>query len=264
MLGLAPLMLVTTALPLWDPTQLGSALVAWWDASKNVITSSGHVTTWKDRKAAITATAQANSLTQTMTNGQPAIGFTDGNNGMNVASNGNLQSQSLIARTWLSSFYTAGLPFAGAYPSVFYNQTYGQDAAYLNGQAGVLYVRNANGGPQLGVTSNASHCLIAQTDPNTLNYLDSLDGVNTTGTSYGTSSGGDPNMYIGYNSAQSGNGNPSGWYGTIQQIVAISRLVTTAEQQKLEGWESWYTGKNGSNLPSGHPYKSRAPLLTDP
>jgi hypothetical protein len=50
------------------------------------------------------------------------------------------------------------------------------------------------------------------------------------------------------------------WNGSIQQIVICNSTLSTSQRQKLEGWESWYDGKNGSNLPAGHPYKNYPPL----
>lgn len=52
------------------------------------------------------------------------------------------------------------------------------------------------------------------------------------------------------------------WSGVIQQIVIYDRPLSMAERQKLEGWESWYTGKGGANLPLDHPFKAAAPMTT--
>lgn len=54
---------------------------------------------------------------------------------------------------------------------------------------------------------------------------------------------------------------PGFFAGPIQQIVVLGAVPSTCLQQKLEGWESWYDGKNGSNLPSNHPYKTSAPAV---
>jgi hypothetical protein len=51
--------------------------------------------------------------------------------------------------------------------------------------------------------------------------------------------------------------------GTVQQIVILNRAVTLDELNKLAGWESWYNGKNGANLPLNHPYRYRAPYVSD-
>ena len=48
--------------------------------------------------------------------------------------------------------------------------------------------------------------------------------------------------------------------GTIQQLLVLNVIPSTCQQQKLEGWESWYDGRAGANLPSNHPYKSAAPI----
>ena len=53
------------------------------------------------------------------------------------------------------------------------------------------------------------------------------------------------------------------WVGDIQHVVVANITPPTSQRQRLEGWESWADGKAGSNLPTGHPYKSRAPLTTD-
>jgi len=51
------------------------------------------------------------------------------------------------------------------------------------------------------------------------------------------------------------------WNGTIQQIVIGNVAFSTCQRQKLEGWESWYDGKAGANLPSDHPYKNTPPVV---
>ncbi|MDG1118058.1 MAG: hypothetical protein P8N72_13200 [Flavimaricola sp.] len=52
------------------------------------------------------------------------------------------------------------------------------------------------------------------------------------------------------------------WSGVIQQIVIYDRALSGEERQRLEGWESWYTGKGGANLPLDHPFKAVAPWTT--
>ncbi len=52
------------------------------------------------------------------------------------------------------------------------------------------------------------------------------------------------------------------WDGVIQQIVIWSGTLSTSDRQSLEGWDSWYTGQAGANLPSNHPYKNAAPTVT--
>jgi hypothetical protein len=62
--------------------------------------------------------------------------------------------------------------------------------------------------------------------------------------------------------ANSNGGSP--FTGVIQQAFCFNRVLTASEVAKLEGWESWYDGKNGSNLPANNPYKNRPPYVSDP
>jgi hypothetical protein len=48
---------------------------------------------------------------------------------------------------------------------------------------------------------------------------------------------------------------------TIQQICVNSSELSDTDRQKLGRWDSWYTGKNGSNLAADHPYKAAAPTV---
>ena len=53
------------------------------------------------------------------------------------------------------------------------------------------------------------------------------------------------------------------WSGDLGHIMAFNRVLSTYEAQKLEGWESWFDGKVGSNLPISHPFRNRPPLTGD-
>lgn len=50
--------------------------------------------------------------------------------------------------------------------------------------------------------------------------------------------------------------------GTMGDVI-YTTTSTTSTKQKMEGFEAWKFGLQGS-LPGGHPYKSRPPLVSDP
>ena len=49
----------------------------------------------------------------------------------------------------------------------------------------------------------------------------------------------------------------------IQAAIGVPGIVSASDRKKLEGWAAW-TFNLVSQLPSSHPYKSRAPYVSDP
>ena len=50
------------------------------------------------------------------------------------------------------------------------------------------------------------------------------------------------------------------WKGNVAEVLTYSRALTIYERQTVEGYLAWKWGLS-SNLPSNHPYKTRAPYL---
>lgn len=55
-------------------------------------------------------------------------------------------------------------------------------------------------------------------------------------------------------------GNTDRWFGGIQCVVILNRVISQTEREKLEGWAAWEFNLV-SLLPGGHPYKSAAPTV---
>lgn len=51
--------------------------------------------------------------------------------------------------------------------------------------------------------------------------------------------------------------------GVVQQFLLTNAAMTTREGRLIRWWESWADGKNGSNLPTGDTFQTRAPCTTD-
>ncbi|MBE7245702.1 MAG: hypothetical protein INR63_12170, partial [Actinomycetospora chiangmaiensis] len=238
---------------IWLPTNLGSALAAWWDAQQGVTQSAGSVTQWADVVSGLLATGSAGSLptySATGRNGSPALLF-DGNS-QNLSFNpATLPVGDLFIGV---AAYMNTVLGSGAWKRVF---SYGTD----EDNTSIQVIRRGDpvcaeytaGTSPLDWSGFDRFLEVAKAGTAGQIWVDAQAGT-TTGTFGGNITG--PYGYIGR-----GLRYPDYWPGSIQQIVILNRVLTTTEQQQLEGWESWYDGKAGSNLPAGHPYKTAAPTV---
>lgn len=80
--------IVTETTDRWIPTNLGSSLLGWWDASHGVTHSSGSVSAWVDRVGSYSAAEATNQPTYSATsfNGGPGITFDGTDDLLTVAS----------------------------------------------------------------------------------------------------------------------------------------------------------------------------------
>ncbi len=241
---------------LWTPLNLGSALVAWWDAGNTAnIVFSPNIQTWTDRQSGIVATASGAQpgWSATARNGKPGLTFDGATQRMTFTPAFPVGAQD--RNISIAGFYNGA---GGNY--VF---SYGGNAAHqmfdLNGSntgglglydgfAGYTAAESWSGVDRfvnLGFSAGAANWNV---DGNAAEPF-TLAGLNTTNAA----------GVIGAFTTQIAR-----WQGVIQQICVMNRTLTTSELNKMARWESWYDGKAGSNLPDGHPYKSRPPLVSDP
>lgn len=250
---------------LWTPLTLGSALIAWWDAQAlaSLTFNSGNVASWTDvvggRVASQGTGANQPGYSATSRNSKPGLSF-----------NGSTQ---------VLTFTPTGLPSASA-ASVLALAGFSNTTGAIN--LAFNYGANASQGIRsIGKTSSNLAAAFGQSNDQTA--AESWASVDRFVVSM-TPAGASPtqSLYVDGGSAENqsmttfntvltsgriGNYIPTGtlfWNGVIQQILVCNATLTTSQRQKLEGWESWYDGKAGANLPGGHPYKSRAPFVSDP
>lgn len=245
---------------LWTPAQLGAGLVAWWDANQGVVLSGSNVTSWTSRVGSIVATPGT---------GTPTFSATARNGKPGVVGNGSqflhFSPASLPSGTNPLTIAVAGFMLtSGATAALFSYGGTGANplrAVYNNASNFVTVSDNASTTfAQSQVWSGNDRLVIWQTSAGDTTWQVNVDGgtLNAGATSSASSialtSG---NMF----SWTDGSFIPAA--GTLQQILILNRVLTLDESTKLAGWESWYDGKNGSNLPVNSPYKTRPPYVSD-
>lgn len=253
---------------LWDPTQLGSALAAWWDPRQGITLNGSTVSAWADRVAGLSATQSTASAQPTYSatarNGKPGLSMTGS------------QYLTFTPSSAFPSGSAVGVIVAAAYQVSPGNQgTWAVSYGAANSNAGLTrYITTSDstvGNVAIGVSGSASNLTTAESWKAVDRLVIGQFGAgqtltaNVDGLAIETVT---PSPTI--NTSLS-TGRLGGWAyygsnlnGVLQQIMVINRSLTVSERQKLEGWESWADGKNGANLPSSHPYKSRAPYMSDP
>lgn len=248
---------------LWTPSNLGAALVAWWDPSDtaHITFNTGTVASWVDRaggNALIQATgANQPGWSATALNGAPGLTF-NGSQAVRAAtttlpsgtaaSTISVSAQLTVNASFQRPFYQGGT-VGGQFRVVQANIGNHFVIGVVN--SGITFSQDWTGTNRFvvfGVTNGAQTMFVDGTSAGT-----SADAVATSSTSLAV--GGDP----------SGANN---WQGVVQQIVVTNATLSTNQRQCLEGWESWIDGKTGGNLPTANPYSStgtlhRAPLVTD-
>lgn len=246
---------------LWTPLNLGTSLVAWWDAQylPNLTLSVGAASAWLDRKSGILA-VQATGAKQpvwsaTARNGKPGLTFTASSSQTLTFTPAGFPTGSSAVSIFIGAFGSGAQAFgtAFAYGTAAGNQTFrfrtnvSGIAEYSNG------VLSLDGSTWVNVDSAATVTIPAGASPTVTLFQDGNAGAAGAAATQNLTTGGAAIGAI-------ENGSSNFWNGVIQQIVVTSNALTTCQRQKLEGWESWYDGKSGANLPSGHPYKNSAPV----
>ncbi len=249
---------------LWTPLNLGSTLSAWWDAqdTADITLSSGNVASWKDRKGGIVASQGTGA-------NQPAWSATALNNKAGVTCNGTTHSLSftptgLPSGSGASTIGLAGKPTVGGNRLIL---SFGANAGSQARAPGVggnkiaFFTSGNDFNPNTGVDWVGANIFFeimtaAGTNPAITTYADGVS--NNSGSILTLNTGTSAGFICAFINGA------SLWTGIVQQIVVANSVLTTSQQQKLEGWESWYDGKAGSNLPASHPYKLRPPYASDP
>lgn len=253
-----------TSVAVWTPLN-DLNLIAWWDAQNipSLTLSGSNVSAWADRKGGLVA-SQATGANQPVwsasaRNGKAGVTF----NGTTTFLSGN--SSTLPSGSSPSSIYVAGFLNSAAVTEFAF--TYG-NASSLNWRVvfNAATTGNIGGGLFSGDISSSTVWL------NNDRFVGYLIGAASQqlfgdGSSIGSSSF-VPNTTAASTFFIGKQVNPGNFSGPIQQIVITNNVSSTNERQCIEGWESWYDGKAGVNLPTANPYSAtgtlnRAPLVTD-
>lgn len=247
---------------LWTPLNIGT-LVAWWDAQyiPNLTFNGSTISAWKDRKSG-TVASQATGTAQpgwsaTARNGKPGLTFNGTTQFLTFTPTG-FPSGSSIGSVAVAAYSATTNP--GNQQISF---TYGLNASTAG--ESVIAEQNTNGAAALSTSGGTPVGTISS-----WNLVDRFQVITISGTTgaqnvdgAATESGSVTSANVQLNTGSIGEWQYFGnkWNGPIQQVVVASSVLTTCQRQKLEGWESWYDGKSGTNLPSNHPYKAGAPLV---
>lgn len=250
---------------IYNPEQdLTSALTEHFDSNYNVTyDASNNVTKWIGRILGTVATPNGSVypiFNKTALNNQPGIYW----NGSNTA---------------ILNFNPVGFPSGSAASTIVvsassdnnsgggYHYAFGFGASGSNQQRTLGQTNDGQGSVNFtaqdsDATTNIpwagyNRCVIATNIANSTGVSYYIDGVDRgtinlnslpqTGTSLGSIG-----SFVGF---------PLLWQGYIQQIYIFNRVLTPTELVMFSGYESWYTGKNGTNLPANSPYVNAPPYV---
>jgi hypothetical protein len=219
--------------------------------------SGSNVTSWTDRASGIVALqatgAKQPTWSATARNGKGGVTFNGTNSVLQLQSVASLPSAGNFSEIVLAAYAASGTSNQIAF-------SYGANAIYQVRAVG------ANGG-FVDATEGAAVFSASETFNGNDRFIDwayssSVDTLRIDGGSLETGSLSTPatNMAGGFIGIYI-DGSSAPFNGVIQQLIITNIALTITDRQKLEGWESWYDGKAGANLPIGHPYKSAPPLL---
>lgn len=241
----------------WLLTALGSSLVGLWDA-QTIPTSTTTLSSWTDSSGANLTASGTVGYSATARNGKPGVTFS-GSQSMQIGGIGAFPSGSaastMIVGTYCSAAASNMYIFGWGNNGTNANRT----IIKLGSSQNVYFACQGNDQSASETWSGVDRCVIVQTpagaSPTNVINVDGAAAETTTLSTLSTvlvqaALGG----YIG-----SGGGFLT---GVIQVAAVVNRVLTTGERQKAEGWESWHNGKNGANLPVGHPCKSAAPTMS--
>lgn len=240
---------------LWTPLNFGLSLAIWWDPTQGITMNGSTVSVWKDRVTGLAAQ-------QTSAGSQPGISTRNGV--QRLTFNGN-QTLTFPAPTLPKSTTPTTYALSG------YSASNGSGTPFAFGvgttdRASRLFAQESNGVVAGALSGTDTPSTVSWTNADRFavflvangSQIIRVDGVAAGSTSLTLATDNSSTGYIGY-------WGPYGarWSGDIGHIMAINRVLSTFETQKLEGWESWSDGKSGSNLPASHPFFSRPPLIGD-
>ncbi len=255
--------------PLWTPLQLNvntpGLLTAWWDAqdTAHITLSGSNVSGWADKVSAISLT-QANSANKpgysaTARNGKPGLLFGPG--ALFLAGSAASLPLGSPARTLISAgfnnatannyIFDYGTNSPGAHVGISAAATTQLVELYTGVGSTTYPASEAWTADRLAILAIAAGGTSANwfIDGNSAEPI-TISAINTTAT--GTAMGAFINTSTAF------------WNGVIQQTLVCSGVLSASQLAKVAGWESWYDGKAGSNLPASSPYRFRPPYVSDP
>lgn len=245
-------------LPLNDP-----GLIEWFDPTNtaNITLNGSKISSWTGRaktKTAVQATgANQPTYTGAAINGVQVLSFTGTPVNMGVPAFKHPAAWTMVAVGKVNS--TAGTQnFVNADKS---NATAIRQAWLLyngSGSLGCLTFNTAvaNFSSGTGLTTNAS---VIGSQRLATTVMASVNGTDSTPT---TTTGTPATLTVAMNFGSDCSTVPLNYLTGLLGDVIYSTTLTTSIKQKMEGYLAWKYGLQ-ANLPVGHPYSSRAPLLND-
>jgi hypothetical protein len=234
---------------LWRPNDLGSALALWLDAedAASITLNGSTVSQWSDKSGNNRHATQPTAANQptynasnSILNGKPSIGATT-----NVG----------VVGVTCPSFTAREFFFVIAYRG-------GSDATFTSNYPTILSGPGSDGTQRAGMgltvgssswfTTNtwASGSFVNGSETSTLTALPMPASIQR----FSGSSAVNQAWSIGRNIISA----DRSWHGPIGEVIATTVVLSTDNRQKLEGYLAWKWALE-SSLPSGHPYKNRAP-----
>ena len=256
--GLLPSKQVAAAQTFWTPLTLGSALVAWWDPTQGFSLNGSNVASWTDRVGAVVAS-------QTTASSQPAYSSTARNNSPGITLS-NQVLRFIPGQNWPHGAVPLSIAVVG-YVSPSVGQ-YDYRTAFGYGSNGGA-VELGLGSNNIDVSNGASKDFKSSAAWAGADQIAVITYDGATVSVYGSgSSAGSGTLAIAPSLSTgiigTGIQYPSDyWMGCVQDQILTSSVLTTSQRQKLEGYLAWKNNIVGL-LPTSHPYKSRAPYVSDP
>jgi hypothetical protein len=246
----------------WTPTDLGSTLVMWLDASDSttITESSGVVSQWNDKSG------NGYNASQSSSTRRPSrlTAELNGKDVLDLAGRDYLTASVSTISTTVSIFAVAkpttnwqnygrliGIKQAGVgfdfnniafgrrttLSAIFYEPYGKQGLLSTSVSTGTWYV--------LGSVMNGSSSLITR------------DGTTATATITGSYTNTPNEVWIGVSEHQK-DGTGDAWSSPVAEVVLINSALSSGDRERMEGYLAHKWGLSGS-LPSGHPYKTTAP-----
>ena len=256
----------TVAQVLWTPRNASTTTPALsqWDISdtKNVTLQGSNIASWIDGIGGL-ACSQSSASKQPVyatssRNGKPGGIFTSSSrHSLGPSGQGKLPVGK-AAHTVMIVGYVSG---SGPQKCLFWGVAGGTARTFGNRNS--FYESGTTGGGNDATTTipwNAVDLVsVCDIDPTTLVTRNYANGSTTPQTiSVGAANFASGGAYIG-----SFSDSQEYWNGVIQEIVIFSGKLSDSDRAKAFGYAAWKWGQV-ANLPASHPYKSRAPYVSDP
>lgn len=258
---------VAAAVP-WTPTQLGAAMVDWFDAKDTASLTkdagTGAVSVWTSK------VGSGRNLAQGAMANQPIWSATARNGSAGVAFDGSNDAMTQTAITGVpagqAALGLAALAYGAAGLATFRYFVSIADATAVGfslGSGSGTNPRFQDSGNVTGsgaLASNDRSIVVSAPAGATATVSMSVDGNTASTGSIARNAFTPARVVLG---GQAAGSNAIGNYAavTLSEIILVNRELTSDETAKLHGYLSWANGLNGANLPVGHPYKSAAPLV---